>query len=364
MNYAGRLRRLRAALAEHRLDALIVSHLPNVRYLCGFTGSSGALLVTAGRAVLFTDGRYRAQAREEVKAAKTVIVGKAPMLAAGEWLAENRKAFHRGPVAVGVEGEHLTVAAQKRLKAELSATFRLKASPSLIESARMVKDTAEIELIRASVEAGAGLFDTALATIRPGVAEIEVAAAMEFEARRRGAEGMSFETIIASGARSALPHGRASRQQIPADGFVVCDFGVILRGYCSDRTRTVYVGSASNGARAFYGAVLDAQQAAIAAIKAGVTCDEVDETARKVLHNNKLARYFTHSTGHGVGLEIHESPRVAAGQLQMLEPGMVITIEPGAYIPGQWGVRIEDVVVVTATGCEVLTPSQKEFIEV
>jgi Xaa-Pro aminopeptidase len=364
MDHAGRVRRLRAALAEHHLDALIVSHLPNVRYLSGFTGSSAALLVTEGRALLLTDGRYRAQAREEVKAAKTVIVGKAPVLAAGEWLAENRKAFPRGPVAVGVEGEHLTVASQKRIKAELSATFRLKMAPPLIESARMMKDRTEIELIRAAIEVGAGLFDTALETIRPGATEIEVAAAMEFEARRRGAEGMSFETIIASGARSALPHGRASRQEIPRDGFVVCDFGVILRGYCSDRTRTVYVGSASSGARAFYGAVLDAQQAGIAAVRAGATCDEVDGEARKVLQKNKLARYFTHSTGHGVGLEIHEGPRVAGGQTQVLEPGMVITIEPGAYIPGQWGVRIEDVVVVTATGCEVLTPSQKEFIEV
>ena len=314
--------------------------------------------------MLFTDGRYRAQARDEVKGAKTVIAVKAPIVAAGEWLTDNRKTFGRGPFSIGVEGEHLTIASQKRLKAELSSIFRLKTAPPLIEQARMVKEKAEIAVIREAIEVGAGLFDTALATIRPGVPEVDVAAAMEFEARRRGVEGMSFETIIASGVRSALPHGRASRQAIPVAGFVVCDFGVILKGYCSDRTRTVFVGSASNGARAIYGAVLDAQQAAIAVIKAGVTCDEVDAGARKVLHKNKLARYFTHSTGHGVGLEIHEAPRVAAGQQQILEPGMVITVEPGAYIHGQWGVRIEDVVVVTETGCEVLSPSQKEFIEV
>jgi Xaa-Pro aminopeptidase len=351
-------------LASHHLDALIVSHLPNIRYLCGFTGSSAVLVVTEARAVLFTDGRYRTQAREEVKAAKIAIATKATVIAAGEWLTDNRKSLGRGPVSVGLEGEHLTVATQKRLKATLSSAFRLKLAPPMIEQARMVKDRVEIEHVRRAIEVGAGLFDIALDAIRPGVTEIEVAAAMEFEARQRGAEGMSFETIIASGARSALPHGRASRQPIPTAGFVVCDFGVILGGYCSDRTRTIYVGSASSGVRAFYEAVLEAQQAAIAAVRPGVSCSEVDGAARKVLQKSKLARYFTHSTGHGVGLEIHEAPRVAAGQEQVLESGMVVTVEPGAYIPGQCGVRIEDVVVVTKTGCEVFTPSQKEFIEI
>lgn len=364
MDYRRRLRKLRIGLDANGFDAMVVSHLPNVRYLSGFTGSSAALIVTGTRAVLFTDGRYRAQAREEVKSARTVIGTKPPIAAAGEWLADNRNLLGRGLLSVGIEGEHLTVASQKRLKAELGSTFRLKDAPPLIEQGRMVKDRNEIDCIRNAIEVGAGLFDSALATIRPGTKEIDVAGAMEFEARRRGAEGMSFETIIASGARSALPHGRASRQPIPRDGFVVCDFGVILEGYCSDRTRTVYVGTASSGARAFYAAILDAQRAAIEAIKPGVSCEAVDRAARKVLQKNKLARYFTHSTGHGVGLEIHEAPRVAAGQEQLLKSGMVITVEPGAYIPGQWGVRIEDVVVVTETGCEVLAPKQKEFIEV
>jgi Xaa-Pro aminopeptidase len=175
---------------------------------------------------------------------------------------------------------------------------------------------------------------------------------------------MSFPTIIASGARSALPHGRASEQAIAANGFVVCDFGVILAGYCSDQTRTVWVGTAPEDARRAYEAVREAQQAAIDAVRPGVPVGELDGAARKVLNKAGLAKQFTHSTGHGVGLEIHEAPRVAAGQREVLRPGMVITIEPGVYFPGKWGVRIEDMVVVSEGGCEVLTPTSKDFLAI
>jgi Xaa-Pro aminopeptidase len=191
---------------------------------------------------------------------------------------------------------------------------------------------------------------------------------MEYAARRAGAEEMSFPTIIASGARSALPHGRASDEPIKPGGFVVCDFGVILDGYCSDQTRTVWVGNVAPGAqqdaRAAYEAVLEAQLAATSAVRPGVSVGEVDAAARKVLRKRGLGRYFTHSTGHGVGLEIHEAPRVAAGQKTVLQPGMVITIEPGVYFPGKWGVRIEDMVTVTARGGEGLTPTRKDFLAI
>jgi len=232
----------------------------------------------------------------------------------------------------------------------------------LVERARMVKDAAEIQCIRRAIKLGAGLFRVACRKIRPGVSEVEVAAAMEYKARCAGAEGMAFPTILASGHRSAIVHGRASLARIPRRGFVVCDFGVILAGYCSDRTRTVHVGRVSAEAQELYEAVLEAQQAAIATVRPGVTAAEVDGAARRVLRRRRLARYFTHSTGHGLGLEIHEAPRLAAGQNQKLEPGMVVTIEPGVYVPGKWGVRIEDVVVVTASGCEVLAPTDKELI--
>jgi Xaa-Pro aminopeptidase len=358
MDHAGRLSRLRSALGENDLGSLLIAHLPNVHYLCGFTGSAAALLVADRSAILFTDGRYSAQAKEEVKGVRIVIAHKTPVVAAAEWLAANNE--RRRSTPVGIEPESITAGMRDRLAGMLKGRARLRSAPLLVERARMVKDAAEILRIRRAVELGASLFYIARKKIRPGVTEVEVAAAMEYEARCAGAEGMSFPTILASGARSAIVHGRASGVRIPRRGFVVCDFGVILAGYCSDRTRTVHVGRPSREARRLYEAVLEAQQAAIAAVRPGATAAEVDGAARRVLR--KRTRYFAHSTGHGLGLEIHEAPRLAEGQAQKLEPGMVITIEPGAYVPGKWGVRIEDVVVVTPSGCEVLTPTDKELV--
>ncbi len=367
MDHKARQQRLQKSLSTHRLDALLVTHLPNVRYLCGFTGSAGVLLVTGTRSVFFTDGRYTDQARAEVQAARIVITRKGPIAAAAGWLSTHMKPARGASgsqAKIGIEGEHLTVAARSRLAKLLPSNIRLREAPPLVEQSRLLKDEQEIECIRSAVLLGASLFDRALETIRPGVLETAVAAEMEYAARLAGAEAMSFETIIASGERSALPHGRASRTAIPAQGFVVCDFGVILSGYCSDMTRTVYVGRASAEARRVYQAVKQAQQAGVDAVRPGISVGEVDKAARKSLQKSGLAKYFTHSTGHGVGLEIHEAPRLAAGQTEILRPGMVITIEPGVYIPGKWGVRIEDMVVVTEQGCEVLTPTSKELVEI
>ncbi|PYX31189.1 MAG: aminopeptidase P family protein [Acidobacteria bacterium] len=359
MDHSGRLRRLQAVLPEHKLDWFLVTHLPNIRYLSGFTGSAGILLINDHSATLFTDGRYRTQAREEVSSAKIVIARKSPLLAAAEFLAGTRT---RTAQKLGLEPQSVTISQRDQIPTILRGKWKLISAPPLIERARMIKDREEIRRIRAAIKLGASLFQIARRKIRPGLKEVEVAAAMEFAARRSGAEGMSFSTIIAAGKRSAVVHGRASEARIPRRGFVLCDFGVILAGYCSDRTRTVHVGSPAGDARRMYQAVLEAQQAAIAQVRSGVTADSVDAAARKVLKKHGLAQYFSHSTGHGLGLEIHEAPRLASAQSQLLQPGMVITIEPGAYIPGKQGVRIEDVVVVTATGCEVLTPTDKELI--
>jgi len=361
MDYKGRLRRIRQSLDENKLDSLLISHLTNIRYLCGFTGSAGALLITESQCVLLTDGRYKTQAKSEVRNAKIVIARKPPLMAAAEWL---KARGSRKKQTIGIEAQHMTVAARSQFATGLPLSMRIKEAAPLVESARMIKDADEIKLIREAVNLGAGLFQTALDTLRPGTKEVEVAAKMEYAARTLGAEGMSFETIIAAGARSALPHGRASASVVPPNGFVVCDFGVILAGYCSDMTRTVFVGRPTSEAHGFYQAVRKAQQAAVAAVEPGVTVSAVDEAARKVLRSNGLGRFFTHSTGHGVGLEIHEAPRIAAGQDEVLRPGMVITIEPGAYVPGKWGVRIEDMVVVTEQGADVLTPTSKELISI
>lgn len=357
MNYTLRQQRLQTELERLRLDAFLVTHLPNLRYLCGFTGSAGVLLMRAGRPVFFSDGRYTEQARAEVSGARVVIAKGPPLPAAAKYAAEHK--LH----AVGLESEHLTLAARAALKRITGGKVRLREVGGLIEKQRMVKDAGEIALLRDAVNLGAALLDIAYQVIRPGVRESDVAAELEYAARRRGAESMSFETIVAAGPRSALPHGRASTLPVPQRGFVVLDFGVILHGYCSDMTRTVHVGKMSAGERRMYQAVREAQQAATGAVRPGIACGQVDRAARSVLRRAGLGRYFTHSTGHGVGLEIHEPPRLGKAQKELLQPGMVVTIEPGIYVPGQGGVRIEDMLVVTKQGAEVLTPAPKELIE-
>jgi len=362
MNFRARQERLREHLATTRFDGLLVSHLPNIRYLCGFTGSAGLLLVEESGSMFFTDVRYDTQAHGEVKGPKVVIARKAALAAVGEFLSK-RRSRGRG-WTLGIEAEHFTVAEKSRLNRLRPSGVLLKDAPGIVEKMRMMKDSDELRCIREAVDLGARIFERGLKVLRAGMKEVDVAAEMELAARRGGADGMSFDTIVASGARSALPHGRASTQAIRPGAFVVCDFGVILSGYCSDQTRTVWVGSVPKDARRIYEAVREAQQAASEAVRPGIAVGEVDAAARKVLKKAGLGRYFTHSTGHGVGLEIHESPRVASGQREILQAGMVITIEPGVYFPGKWGIRIEDMVVVTAGGCEALTPTDKELIAV
>jgi Xaa-Pro aminopeptidase len=334
----------------------MITHLPDLRYISGFTGSSAALAVTARNARLFTDGRYTEQAAEEVKSAKVQIVSGFAAVAAVQWIAAQP-----GVTFAGFDPARTSVAELARWKESLPARLRKAflsplAAP-LIELLRNVKDDDELTVMTEAAELGCRLFEHVLGFVRPGIAEFEVAAELEHQARLLGAEGMSFETIVASGSRSALPHGKASAALLPRRGFLTLDFGVILKGYCSDMTRTVFLGQPTARERFTYDAVREAQLAAVEAVKPGVSCGEVDEAARSVLRKAGLAEYFTHSTGHGVGLEIHEAPRIAADQSQSLLPGMVVTIEPGVYIAGQFGVRIEDMVAVTPKGGQVLTPA-------
>lgn len=357
MDHNSRLQHTQAAIEQRRLDAVLVSYLPNIRYLCGFTGSAGVLLVTARDKVLLTDGRYTEQAKQEVKGAKVKIVKKAALAAAAEWLQK-----HSRLTRIGIEAAHMTVAERASLGKALGRRASLIAAPPIVEPLRMIKDAEEIGAIRKACQLGVDLFATLISKLRPKVTESQLAGELEYAARQAGAEQMSFPTIIASGERSALPHGRASAAPIPPEGFVVCDFGVILAGYCSDMTRTVHVGRPQSEAQAAYEAVKEAQYAALEAVKPGVTVGEVDHAARKLLYNHGLGKFFTHSTGHGLGLEIHEAPKIAAAQKEVLRPGMVITVEPGVYLPGKWGIRIEDTVVVTETGREILTPCPKDLL--
>lgn len=358
MDYAGRQKQFQQTLIDEELDGFAITHPANLRYLCGYTGSNGLLLFLAGRRVFFTDGRYTQQAHEEVTSARVVI-------ARGPLLPEAAKVIGKmSSAAVGFEADLTTVSTAAQIKELVHRRIEWKATSGLIMRQRMIKDAEELKLIREAVKLGAKVYQQAAKAIRPGVSEVEIAGKLEFAARQAGADGMSFDTIVAAGKRGALPHGRASGQPIPKRGFVVVDSGVILRGYCSDMTRTVHVGNVSRVERQRYGAVLEAQLVGVAAVRAGVTAGEVDEAVRLVLRKAKLDRYFTHSTGHGVGLEIHEPPRLGNKQAERLVPGMVITIEPGVYVPGKGGIRIEDMVVVTEKGCEVLTPVTKELIEV
>jgi len=290
------------------------------------------------------------------------IVPGSPAVAAVQWLAAQPDVE-----MAGFDPARTTVAELQRWKSELPRRLRrsfLEKIPTpFVELLRMVKDEDELALMAEAALVGCRLFEGVLELVRPGIAEMDVAAELEHEARRLGAEGMSFETIVASGARSAMPHGRATGAPLPRRGFVTLDFGIILKGYCSDMTRTVFLGKPRPGEREAYQAVLEAQETAVAAVAPGTSCAEVDEAARSVLRREGLGEAFSHSTGHGVGLEIHEPPRVGAGQTTRLVPGMVVTIEPGIYLAGQFGIRVEDMVAVTRSGSQVLTPAPKALIE-
>jgi len=358
---AARRRKVAAAAKRAGVEALLVTQLADVRYLTGFTGSNAALLVKGSRITLFTDGRYTTQAAHEVDDAKIVtVLDKSVSLAACEL------AIEQGISRCGFDASATTVSAFEALKAALPAKARrsfLAPVSGLIAELRQVKDEIEQDKMRAAAALGCRLFDQVLEHIVPGATEMEIAMALQYMARLEGAEGMSFESIVAGGERSALPHGHATLAKIPKRGFVTLDFGVLLDGYCSDMTRTIHMGRARKGEFEVYEAVLAAQEAGVAAVRAGVTNVELDEVTRGVLTQAGLAEYFTHSTGHGVGIEIHEAPRLGKktgnNPPQKLKAGMIVTIEPGVYLPGKFGVRIEDTVLVTDTGCEILTPSPK-----
>ncbi len=364
-------------------DALVVTHGPDVRYLSGFTGSSGAVALVGGRAALFTDGRYTAQAKAEAQGLRVVIDKRSPGVQAVEWLAA------AGATKCAFDAGQTTVAALDAMKKAVPGAVRRSffvAADGLVARIRQVKDEDEIGRMRRAAALGCGLFEAVLQYVVAGATETQVAAQLEFMARLAGAEAMSFETIVASGERSALPHGRATGAKLPAKGFVTLDFGVLLDGYCSDMTRTVHLGK---GERAGVGRVSFGAGSSAGGGRGGSGLGFA--AARSMKRRGRCCggpgwrRHFLHSTGHGVGLEIHEGPRIAAKQEQVLEQGMVITIEPGAYllrgtglkdrrpaprgkgvhpVAKAFGVRIEDMVLVTEGGCEVLTAaSPKNWIE-
>jgi Xaa-Pro aminopeptidase len=354
-NEFGQRRHLIGAGLENReLDAMLVTSPASVRYLTGFTGSNGAVLALPGEAIFFTDPRYTIQSSREVSCRTQVCKG--PILPAVAAMVASRRIRR-----LGFERTHLSYGGFDLLRAGMPMNACLEPVSGWLEAHRMLKSETEIELIRRSVETNSKAFELAARIVRPGVRERDLAAEIDYQMRRAGAEQTSFETIVASGERSALPHARPTGALMKSGQPVLIDMGAFQEGYASDMTRMLFLGAPGARLRRLYGAVLEAQLAAIDAVRPGVTTARVDREARNVLKAYKLDRAFVHSTGHGLGLEIHELPRIGKKDTTRLAAGMAITIEPGVYLEGTGGIRIEDTVVVTRTGCEVLTPTGKEL---
>jgi len=349
--------RVRKRLAEAGADALLVTSLPNILYLCGFSGSAGALLVEPGSATLFTDGRYIIQSREETREVRIRIVRGPLLTAVGQYL---RK---RGRARIAFEPARLSVAQKGELGRAAGARVRWVGLANVVEELRAVKDAEELAQMRRAARLGSEVFADVLPLVRPGVQEVELAAEIEYRMRKKGASGAAFETIVASGARSALPHARPTQKPLRKNELVVLDLGAILGHYCCDLTRTVFVGRAPVRVRRWYEAVREAQAAAREALRAGVAAGAVDAAARRVLKRFRLEQRFVHSTGHGLGLEVHEEPRLAKGQTKLIQAGNVVTLEPGVYVEGVGGIRIEDDVALLADHTEVLTSAPREFLE-
>ncbi len=349
---------MQTQMVERRLSGLLVMHPANWYYLSGFSGEAGALLMLRRGPVLVTDGRFTAQARGETSGIRVAAQKGSLTVSVGAWLETQRRS------RIGFDASQLTVAQLRALRAAAGRKIRWIAASGAVEALRARKEPQEIAQMRKAGVLAGEVLAAALKLLKPGVRELEIAAEIEYQMRQRGASGRAFETIVAFGERSAYPHARPTAKRLRKNELVVLDLGAILGHYCSDITRTVFVGRAPARIRRWYRAVQDAQSAAIAAVKAGVRCGDVDAAARQILTGHGLDRYFIHSTGHGLGLEVHEDPRVARGQKQILVPGNVITIEPGVYIPGVGGIRIEDDVAVRADRTEVLTRVPRDLIEI
>jgi Xaa-Pro aminopeptidase len=357
MDVAGRAGRLRARLAEAGCDALLVTSLTDVRYLTGFTGSAALLLLLPDELVFVTDGRYRDQSADELGAAG--VEARIEVRPTAEGQREVLTGAATGIGRLGLQAASVTWAAARRYGESWFAGAELVPTEGLVEQLRAVKDQGEV----ARIAAAAAIADAALHEVRPllGDRPTERIFGLELDAamRRRGADDVSFETIVASGPNGAKPHARPGRRRIVEGDLVVLDFGALLDGYHSDMTRTVAVGEPSDTQRRMLEVVGASQRAGLGAVAPGVACADVDRACRDVIAEAGWADAFIHGTGHGVGLEIHEDPRVSFSATGSLDVGHVVTVEPGVYLPEHGGVRIEDTVVVTSTGCRVLTAAPK-----
>jgi Xaa-Pro aminopeptidase len=354
-----RLSRLRAVLEELQLPALLVTQMENVGYLSGFTGSSAGFILTTNQAILITDSRYVAQAQRECP--EFTVTQSGPTQSLTDSIAAEIRRLSLP--SVGLEAASVTIQQFDALKKELGGV-ELKPTTGVVETMRLVKDEEEIDRIRTACGIADRAFEFILDQIRPGISERSVAAELEYCMRKLGSEREAFDTIVASGARSALPHGRASDKLLEIGDFITFDFGARVGGYHSDLTRTVVLGTASERQREVYQTVLAGQQAALAALRPGMTGKEADQVARDVIAARGFGNEFGHGLGHGLGRQVHDGGGLSQRIDLTLASGMVMTVEPGVYIEGWGGVRIEDDVVLRESGVEVLTHAPKDLIEV
>jgi Xaa-Pro aminopeptidase len=352
-----RFRAVRRHLEDTALDTLLVTHPPNWFYLTGFTGDAGVLAVSHQSSVLLTDSRFTVQARSEVRGAKVEACEGSPFEAAGAWL--KRHHFRR----VGFDPLRLTVSQLRAMRRFAGVGIAWISLSGVVERLRSAKEPCEIAMMRRAALLGSQVMESALRLLRPGVRELEIAAEINYQLRALGASGPAFETIVAFGPRTALPHARPTSKVLKKNELVMLDLGAILGGYCSDLTRTAYLGRAPRRIKQWFAAVREAQEAAIHVARARVRCADVDAAARRVLTGYGLEKRFIHSTGHGLGLEVHEDPRVARGERSKLQAGQVITIEPGIYMEGVGGIRVEDDVLIHSEGNEVLTHVSRDRFE-
>jgi len=350
--YHERQAKVRAQLEERNLPLLLITNPRNIFYLTGFRGSAGIAGLGSSEAVLWVDPRYTLQAKGEARNADIVEERGSLIKAVGRWL--GRKKFKR----VGFEDAQISYNDYRALEKNSSGKVKFEPASEIVEGIRFVKDEGEIALIRAACQITVDAFAEVRPLVRPGARESDLAAEIEFRMRRKGAEGPAFDTIVASGPRSALPHARASNKILGKSELVIFDLGAILGGYAADMTRTLYLDSRpGRRIKSLYRAVLEAQQQAVESIREGVEGGEVDAAARESLSRRGLANFFTHSTGHGVGLDIHEKPRLGKKDKTRLKTGCVVTAEPGVYLEGLGGIRLEDTVLAGANGPEILTRS-------
>ena len=352
-----RTQELQKLIRKSALDALLITSPADWYYLTGFSGEAGLVIADRRGLTLLTDGRFKVQAAQELRGVAVVEQKEGLFRTCGELL----RTAHRK--RVGFDANQLTVGQSQLLKKAAGHETRFSAVTGMVQSLRSRKDAGELAQMRRAAVLASEVLESAIKLLRPGVREFEIAAEIEYRMRKGGASGMAFESIVAFGARAALPHARPTAKRLRKNELVVLDLGAILGKYCSDITRTVYVGKAPARVRLWYQAVKEAQMAAIGAVKPGRSCGEVDAAARDVLASYRLDQYFVHSTGHGLGLEVHEEPRLSKGQKTQLASGNVVTVEPGVYFAGVGGIRIEDDVAVHEGRNEVLTRASRDFIE-